>query len=90
MNIFINTSPIIIAYNVIPCSLNKFGPGVNPFAINVPNKIATAASPGIHNVNNGINVAPVTALLAASAAAIPSIEPFPNSSGCFADFFALS
>ena len=44
--------------------------------------------PGIPNVIIG-NIAPVEAeLLADSGAATPSIAPFPNSSGSFADSFA--
>ncbi|EJW93306.1 hypothetical protein EVA_18586 [gut metagenome] len=72
-----------------PSVVNRLRPGFNPLIINADNIIATVPSPGIPRVSKGIRVAPVTALLAASAAAIPSTEPCPNSSGCFDMFFAV-
>ena len=51
--------------------------------------MATQPSPGMPSVSRGMRVAPQTALLADSAAATPSTEPWPNSSGCLDIFFAV-
>jgi hypothetical protein len=44
--------------------------------------------PGIPSAKVGTIAPPVAALLAASAPAIPSIDPLPNSSGFFENRFA--
>ena len=49
---------------------------------------AVVALPGIPSARVGTIAPPVAALLAASAPAIPSIEPLPNSSGFFENRFA--
>ena len=51
---------------------------------------AVTDSPGMPNVSVGIRDPPVTALLAASEAATPSIEPLPNSSFRLENFLAVS
>ena len=45
-------------------------------------RMAITVSPGMPRVSMGIMAPPVTALLAASAARMPSMEPLPYSSGC--------
>ena len=49
---------------------------------------AVVADPGIPSAKVGTIAPPVAALFAASAPALPSIEPFPNSSGFFDHRFA--
>ena len=50
--------------------------------------IAAELLPGMPKVSSGIIAVPVTTLLAVSGAAIPSSEPWPNSSGVFDQRFA--
>ena len=47
-----------------------------------PIRTAVTLSPGMPSVRVGISEPPVTALLAASEPATPSIEPLPNCSLC--------
>ena len=54
-----------------------------------PRRTDAAVLPGMLSVSRGIIADPVTALFAASGAAMPSMLPSPNSSGCFDDFFAV-
>ena len=77
-----------MAYIISPSVVNKDKPGFKPFIIRAESIMATVPSPGMPKVKSGIKVAPVTALLADSAAAIPSTEPLPNSSLCFDIFLA--
>ena len=69
---------------MLPCSDISSGPGLRPWATKAPNKIAVTLSPGIPNVNKGTRVGPLTALFAASGAAIPSNSPFQT----FQDFLS--
>ena len=71
---------------MLPCSDISSGPGLRPWATKAPNKIAVTLSPGMPNVNKGTRVGPLTALFAASGAAMPSNSPFPNFSG-FCELF---
>ena len=64
------------------------GPGVKPWMRNAPINNAATSSPGILRVNIGIMLEPQTALLADSAAAIPSTDPFPYFSGSLEVRFA--
>ena len=63
--------------------VNSEGPGISPWIVRPPMKMAVTALPGMPSVSAGISEPPVTALLAVSGAATPSCEPWPNSSGCF-------
>ena len=78
-----------MAYMMSPSVVNRLRPGLRPLIISADSIMATVPSPGMPSVNRGISVAPVTALLADSAAAMPSTEPLPNSSGCLDMFFAV-
>ena len=51
--------------------------GADKVAVNT----AAVESPGMPNVSNGMRFAPQTALFPASAAATPSMAPFPNNEG---------
>ncbi|CAN3975975.1 hypothetical protein GOGPGP_GOGPGP_13190, partial [Dysosmobacter welbionis] len=73
--------PSIMAYRILPCSSNSVGPGIMPWIMNAPIKIAVAPSPGTPSVSMGIIVAPQAPLLADSEAATPSISPWPKVSG---------
>ena len=46
-----------------------------------PTRMTVKLSPGMPSVSSGTSVGPLTALLAASAAAMPSNSPLPNFSG---------
>ena len=83
----INIEPKI-PYKKSGCSLNKSGPGLTPWIINPVRITAVVALPGIPRAKVGTIAPPVAALFAASAPAIPSIEPFPNSSGFFENLLA--
>ena len=72
-----------------PWVVNRLRPGFRPLIIRAESMMATVPSPGMPRVSRGIRVAPVTALLADSAAAMPSTEPWPNSSGCLDMFLAV-
>ena len=82
MNALTRMRPSMMAYMISPCSVKRDSPGLRPLIISADSMMATQPSPGMPSVSSGISVAPVTALLADSAAAMPSTEPFPNSSGC--------
>ena len=56
---------------------------INPVSIT-----AVVALPGMPKASVGTIAPPVAALFAASAPAIPSIDPFPKSSGFFDHLFA--
>ena len=58
--------------------------------IKAPIKIAAITLPGIPKANKGTKLDGTTALSALSAAAIPSIAPFPNLEGSLAAFFVKS
>ena len=75
MNRLTKSSPSMMAYMISPWVVNRLKPGFSPLIISAESMIATQPSPGIPSVRSGISVAPVTALLALSAAAIPSTEP---------------
>ena len=68
------------------CSLNIFTPGVIPYIIREPMRMAVTESPGIPIVSIVINAPPKTPLLEMVDTAIPSREPFPYSSPCFESF----
>ena len=55
------------------------GPGATFSASNAPSNIAVVPEPGIPSVSKGTNDPVQAALLAASGAANPLIEPLPNS-----------
>ena len=82
-NIFAISIDPKIPYKNSGCSLNKSGPGLTPWIIKPVKITAVVALPGIPKANVGTIAPPVAALFAASAPAIPSIDPFPNSSGFF-------
>jgi len=74
-----------------PGSLSKSsGPGFNLCIIRAPIKTAVDALPGMPSVRSGTNAPPTDPLFAASGAATPSNDPFPNFSGCLLEFLALS
>ena len=64
-------------------SMRSVGPGLSPWSIRRPSRIAVVSLPGIPRVNVGTIAPPLEALLAASDAATPSSIPVPNSSGRF-------
>ena len=53
-----------------------------PWMMNAPMSTAVTSSPGMPRVSMGIMAEPVVALLPASGAAMPSMAPCPNFSGC--------
>ncbi len=85
---FANNMTMRIANTIAPLVSKSVGPGRKPCIMNAPSNKAVTLSPGIPSVSRGTIVGPLTALLAASAAATPSISPLPNLSGCFDAFFA--
>ena len=89
IKIFTRIRPSIMAYMMFPWVVKRVRPGFRPLIIRAESMMATVPSPGMPKVSRGIRVAPVTALLAASAAAMPSTEPCPNSSGCLDMFLAV-
>ena len=89
MKMLTRIKPSMMAYIMSPWVVNRLRPGFRPLIIRAESIMATVPSPGMPRVSRGIRVAPVTALLADSAAAIPSTEPWPNSSGCLDMFLAV-
>ena len=51
--------------------------------------IAVVPLPGMPSVSSGTMAPPVSALLAPSGAATPSIAPWPNSCGCLDTAFSM-
>src|SRR5210317_801868 len=70
-----------MAKTKVDCSVNMVGPGRRPWTIKPARITAAVGLPGIPRAKVGTMAPPVAELLAASLPAIPSIEPFPNSSG---------
>ncbi len=64
------------------------GPGLTPFINKTPMMIAAIASPGMPKTRDGMNPPLTAALLAAPAAANPSVDPLPNFSGSRANRLA--
>ena len=89
MNKLTRIRPSMMAYMMSPSVVNRDRPGFRPLIIRAESMMATVPSPGMPRVSRGMRVAPVTALLADSAAATPSTEPCPNSSGCLDRFLAV-
>ena len=58
----------------------RSGPGASPHIIRPPRRTAPVPDPGIPSARSGANAPAAAALLAASAAAIPSIAPVPRGS----------
>lgn len=88
INTLITTKPTINVYTVPASLVNSCEPGCSPWIYIALKNNAAGALPGIPRDKSGIKEPPVTALLAASDAIIPSTDPFPNSSG-FLDAFSL-
>ena len=89
MKMFTRIRPSMMAYMIAPSVVKSERPGFRPLIIRADSIMATQPSPGMPSVSRGMRVAPQTALLADSAAATPSTEPWPNSSGCLDIFFAV-
>ena len=53
-----------------------------PPLFDVPAELAVEFDPGMPRLSSGTSAVAVTTLLADSGAAMPSGDPFPNSSGC--------
>ena len=68
--------------------MNNIGPGVIPYIIKDPIKIAVTESPGIPNDSIVVIAPPITALFAVQVTESPSTEPSPYSSGCLLVRFA--
>jgi hypothetical protein len=67
----------------------KSGPGLNPHSTSAASRIAVVPLPGMPRVSSGTSAPPVSALLAPSGAATPSMAPWPNSSGCLETAFSM-
>jgi hypothetical protein len=63
-----------------PERVNNMGPGTRPWIKKPPNNIAVELEPGIPKLNKGTRAVSATVLFAVSGAAMPSGDPFPNSS----------
>ena len=77
---FATKRPVYSPITASPFSANSRGPGTSPWINRPPSRIAAEFEPGIPKLSKGTSAVDATVLFAVSGAAIPSGEPFPNSS----------
>ena len=71
------------------CTVSRRGPICTPFSARAEAITAAALPPGMPRHSRGTMAPPVAALLAVSEAAMPSMMPVPNFSGCLESLFSM-